>query len=200
MTETLTGYSPEDELAALEAEPAVDGINITRMSATGEQYSGEAGENVKQPAVDVVKAIELANRRVPRKPAPGPRKTATERVKEEIDERTRQALHAQFDAGINALLTQFDARRRLTEGAETKFGITNANLLKLLHEKGYISQEMRDAGQLDLAAMAAAQILTDKNIPANVKRHLLGPSSNLVRDVLSEEVTKYFWKRISENQ
>jgi hypothetical protein len=200
MSEILTGNKPEDELAALEAESTLGGIDITKISTASEQQAKETVDAPQQPRVDIVKAIELANRRVPRKNAPRPDKTAAERVKDEINERTKLAMHDYFDDGVNALLERFESRRRLKEGAETKFNISNAGLLKLLHENGYISEEMKDAQQLDLVAVAAAQIIADKDTPANIKRHLLGPSSSLAREVFTEEIRKYFWNKMSEAQ
>jgi hypothetical protein len=198
MSETFIS-APQDELASLE-----DNAGKTIRIIATELAAGSIDD--KKPEVPVAEiderrervkeAIERSRRRVPLKAAPERNKTAAERIEDEVNERIKQAIRAEFGNAVNNLLVNLDAKGRLQQGAETTFEINNKKLLELLRENGYISQDMMEAGQLGLAALTAAQLLASKGISNNAKRHLLGPSSNLARDVFNEEIGGYFFKNL----
>jgi hypothetical protein len=196
MSEVIANI-PGDELAALEEGDI--SISIKAGSIGDVLAEEESSTSTTPEALErrerVKEAIERSRSRIPRQAPPQRHRSVAERGSAELSEKTKQVLQAEFGVRVTRLLRMLDRNGRLEQGLGTVFNLSNGPSLDLLRENGYISEEMQQAQQINLPALMALQILADKNQPDNLKRHLLGPSGSIAKEVFSAEVEKYFLRR-----
>jgi hypothetical protein len=169
--------------------------------SNGYHPTGELDESLDDPMIKFSLTVKRAAQRMLQISEPI---TDIQQRKLDLEARRREAVRndiaSKFSPHIRKILAVIDKKPgRLAQATITNRKISDHRLTSKLGEYGYISPEIAEAGELDLAGIIAGLLLTDQTIPEVDKYNLTGLNRHISKEVIEAEIENYTTPKVENN-